>query len=192
VPETVPTILRIVTLDLSLNSTGVASSDGPLNDLETWALKPPGDIDDEYEKLWRLQWIRNTIRLILAGPHETADLVVIEGYAPGRKYQREAMGELGGVIKLDLFEQGYPFAIVGTNQLKLYATGKGNSAKFKVGQAAAHRSGRAFDTDDEADAWWLHQMASAHYGLPHVPMPALNRAVLDKIAWPEIPMEVVA
>lgn len=187
-PEAIPTILRIVALDLSLNSTGVATSDGPFNDVETWALNPSDKLND----LERLQWIRNTIRLILAGPKETADLIVIEGYAPGRQYKREAMGELGGIIKLDLFEQGYPLAIVGTNQLKLYATGKGNSDKFKVGQAAAHRAGRTFDTDDEADAWWLHQMASAHYGLPHVPMPALNRAVLDKIVWPTLTLEVVA
>lgn len=191
-PEAIPTILRIVALDLSLNSTGVATTVNIGDDVDTWALNPPDKIDDEYDDVRRLQWIRNTVRLILAGPTEPADLVVIEGYAPGRQWKREAMGELGGVIKLDLFEQGYPLAIVGTNQLKLYATGKGNSAKFKVGQAAAHRAGRTFNTDDEADAWWLHQMASAHYGLPHVPMPALNRAVLDKIAWPALTLEVVA
>lgn len=187
-PEAIPTILRIVALDLSLNSTGVASTvDYVPPYVDTWTLRNDLTL---YE---RLRWVRDRIRLIVAGPHEQADLVAIEGQSFGssKSYAREN-AELAGLVKMDLYEAGIPFVLIAPSSLKKYATGNGRADKDAVFQQAIRRGNREFDSKDASEAWWMWQMASAHYGLPHVPMPALNRAVLDKIAWPTLTLEVVA
>lgn len=176
--------LRIAAVDLSLTSTGIARWDPseapePITCVVTCPMPSP---ITRIDSIRRLCVMRDEILGLLGPVH----FVAVEGYAPDRKYAREALGELAGVVLLALYEHGIPFAIVGTSQLKVYATGKGNSAKMLVYQAAIRRGQRDFATLDEADAWWLLQMALARYGLPHVPMPAANRSVLDKIAWPAL------
>lgn len=186
-PEAIPTILRIVALDLSLNSTGVASTNDWQNHVDTWAIK------HGFAGMERLKFVRDVIRKIVSGPTDPADLVAIEEqtFATNKSFARENAG-LAALVKMDLYEAGIPFVLVIGTQVKKYATGNGSADKDAVFQAAIRRGNREFGCKDESDAWWLHQMASAHYGLPHVPMPALNRAVLDKIAWPTLTLEVVA
>jgi crossover junction endodeoxyribonuclease RuvC len=183
----VPTILRIVALDLSPTGTGVATTANIGDEIDTWTLR------NDLTGMERLRWVRDRVRLIVAGPFEEADLVAIEGQSFGssKSYAREN-AELAGLVKMDLYEASTPFVLISPSSLKKYATGNGRSDKDEVFQQAIRRGNREFGSKDEAEAWWLHEMASAHYGLPHVQMPALNRVVLDKIAWPEIPMEVVA
>jgi crossover junction endodeoxyribonuclease RuvC len=186
-PEAIPTILRIVALDLSLNSTGVATTAHALDDVETWVLKT------KLTGMERLAWLRLRITEIATGPWEEASVVVLEGYSFGSQGRAVfQIGEAGGVVRLALHDLGIPVVEIAPSALKKYATGSGNAPKDAVLQAAVIRSGHIFQTNDCADAWWLHQMASAHYGLPHIPMPALNRAVLDKIVWPTLTLEVVA
>lgn len=177
--------LCFLALDLSQTSTGVALwFEGEIP--ETKALK------NSLEGPERLIWIRDQIRELTIRCVRPPDLVVLEGYDFGTRHGAHHAGELGGIVRVDLWEHGIPYVVVSPAELKKYATGRGNASKHDVSQAAAHRFGRTFKTDDEADARWLLDMALARYGLPHVRMPVPNRAVLDKIVWPEIPLEVVA
>lgn len=172
--------MRIAAFDLSLTSTGAAHGPG---DHETTVLPTTGLTGAE-----RLIAIRDAV-LAVAG---RADLVVIEGYAYGRPEKAHALGELGGVVRVALHEAGRTVVVIPPATLKKYACGTGNAKKDLVFGAAIHRAGREFATTDEADAWWLLQMASAHYGLPHVQMPAANRVALDTVDWPELNQEVPA
>lgn len=172
---------RIVALDLSLTSTGVADWWEP--DLITYSIKP------RQTGARRLTDIRSEIM----ESAEAANLVLIEGYSYGSvNSQAHSLGELGGVVRVALYEDGIPYLVVSPSEIKKYATGKGNASKDAVLQQAVHRSGRTFGSNDEADAWWLLQMALDHYGLPCVLIPAVNRSVLDKIDWPILKAEVPA
>lgn len=170
--------LCFLALDLSQTSTGVALwFEGEIP--ETKVLK------NGKEGPERLVWIRDQIRdLTLNWVVRQPNLVILEGYDFGTRHGAHHAGELGGIVRVDLWEHGIPYVLVSPSQLKKYATGRGNASKSEVLQVAVHRFGRTFKTDDEADARWLLDMALARYGLPHVRMPAPNRAVLDKITWP--------
>lgn len=172
--------VNVVGLDLSLTSTGVCTKFGPTT-------IPGGTLRDER----RLVWIRDAI----LGHTDLANLVVIEGYAFGAGGHGQAgvrgIAELGGVVRVALYEAGLPFVVVAPATLKKYATGKGNAPKDQVLVQAVKRSGMEFRSSDEADAWWLWAMAKDHYGELLIEMPKEHRAALDKVDWPvlELPQE---
>ena len=118
------------------------------------------------------------------------DLVCIEGYSFGSKGAAVVnIGELGGVIRLAMFELNLPFVEIPPACLKKYATGKGNASKDDVLQAGVIRSGHTFTDNNACDAFWLHQMALAHYDPTSpllVKMPAGNREVLNKVPWVDL------
>lgn len=166
-------------LDLSLARTGYALPDGSAG-----VLVPPKGSD---RGMARLAWIRDEAyrRVCVFAGH----LVVIEGYAMGmgRDAQNHAMGELGGVVRLKLYERGIPYVEVAPGSLKKYATGKGNAGKELVLVEAVKRLDYAGSDNNEADALWLRMMALDHYAPGDsyvVRMPAANREALTKIVWP--------
>lgn len=168
--------LRIVAYDLSLTSTGAASRDR--SGIGMWLIE-----SGKLQGPERLGYIREYVM----GDAIAAHLVVLEGYSYGSQGRALfQIGELGGVIRLALWEAGIPYVEVSPAELKKYATGKGNAKKLAVYQAAIRRADMEFETDDTADAWWLLQMALAAYGLPHVPMPKANAEVLSKVPWPKL------
>jgi crossover junction endodeoxyribonuclease RuvC len=173
--------VRIVGIDLSLTGTGICHPDG-----STETLKPKRTGMD------RLAWIRDEIALRCYLPHSThqVDLIVIEGYSYGSKGRAVVnIGELGGVLRLYLHEYGPPFVEIPPSCLKKYATGRGNAGKEDMLQAAVIRSGHTFADNNAADAWWLWQMALAHY-CPESPllvrMPKTHQDGLAKVAWAAI------
>lgn len=177
--------MNVVGLDLSLTATGVATERG------TEVLRT------DLRGCERLAWLLNAVMHRCAnykpidreGPWVPwVDLVVLEDYAYSRSNQAHQIGELHGVIRLALHEAGIPVALVAPTARAKYATGKGNAGKAEVLAAAIRRLGYQGHDDNEADALWLRQMAIDHYGLtePSAPMPAVNRAALDKVDWPEI------
>lgn len=166
--------MRIVGLDLSLTSTGVATPSGT----QTVKSRAKG-----MERLYELR----RAALDYAMDPERAGLVVIEGYSMGTQRQAShahALGELGGVVRLALWERGLPYVDVPPATLKRFATGKGNAPKDQVLVAAVKRSGIEFATNDEADAWWLRALACEAYGEPIVDVPAAQRAVVSAVSWP--------
>lgn len=185
--------LVIIGLDLSLTATGIATAEG------TRTLKPVSGLVG----MARLAAFRSTLLSECA----RADLVVIEGYSMGTQRQAShahALGELGGVVRLALYEAGVPYVDVPPASLKRYATGKGNANKGQVLEAASKRSGLDFAGDNNrADAWWLRQMGLAWaFDSPwvsgpdlsdfYVAVPATHRAALAGVRWPSRPAAVAS
>jgi Holliday junction resolvasome RuvABC endonuclease subunit len=165
-------MLSVVGLDLSLTSTGVATREG------TFCLKPRSKGEA------RLVEIRNSLDPFVCPFGHPVDLTVLEGYSYGSQFRGEVMGELGGVVKVWLYEQGYSYVVVPPAVVKLFATGKGNASKDHVLVQAVSRSGIEFRTNDEAEAWWLYAMGKHALGEPVVELPAHNLTALKKVEWP--------
>lgn len=170
--------VRILALDLSLTATGVCCPDGSL-----WVIRT-----GSRRAMERLAYVRDRIQ------HEVEvyepDVVVLEGYSFASTGRAGiSLGELGGAIRLALFCWGVPYVDIPPTNRARYAAGKGNASKDLVLQQAVFRSGRVFDDNNAADAWWLWQMALAHYE-PESPLlakvPKTHLDGLVKVPWVEI------
>jgi len=113
--------------------------------------------------------------------------IVIEAPAysktSGGAVERHAMWWL---VCARLTGDGNPPAVATTNQVKQYATGKGNSQKGPMLDSLARRL-PMFDTggdDNLVDAAWLAAMGADRLGSPLVAMPAAHRKALDGVKWP--------
>ena len=162
---------RILGLDPSLTSFGVAMPDGT-----TLSIK---------SKLKGVERLAD-IRSVILGLVDDVDLVVCEGYAYGAANKAPDLGELGGTIRLALWDACIPYVIVQPTNRAKYATGTGNAAKATVAMAIAARTGRSFGDYDQVDAWILRAMGLDHYGHPEIEVPATHRVALNAIAWPEL------
>ena len=116
-----------------------------------------------------------------------AHMVVIEGYSFGSGHRAHNMGELGGVVRLALFEKGRVLAVVPPSSRAKYATGKGNAPKEQVLAEAIRRLKYEGHDNNEADAMWLLAMAADQYDAPYrVVVPAGHRVALKSIEWPRL------
>ncbi len=160
--------LRVVGIDPSLTSTGIALPDGLTIAIQPRKLRGPE----------RLAHLAAAVRWASI----SADLAVIEGYAFGSKYRREALGELGGVIRTSLWENRVPFVEIPPPTLKLFATGNGKASKDEVAEAACRDldSGPGL-TSDEYDALWLKEAGHCLLSGPNHGHPE----ALSKIELPE-------
>lgn len=172
--------MNILTLDLSLASTGVGHPDGSTSRIRTNAADPlEVRLNTIVDAVGDVYWSRD-------GRQRHADLVVIEGFVTASKFSG-AVAPVHGAVRYWLYSCEATVAIVPPSSLKLYATGKGNCDKDAMGIAAMKRAGLDFSgRPDECDAWWLRAMALDAYGHPVVEMPALNRAALEKVEWPAL------
>lgn len=136
---------RVVGLDLSLNSTGIAWADGRV---QTFVGRGDGP--------GRIEQIR---RCVMADMPVDCELAVIEGYSYGSntKYIRE-LAELGGTIRNALWRERIAYLDVPPSTLKKVATSDGHANKVKVIQAAERKLGYEGSCDDEADALWLREI----------------------------------
>ncbi|MBQ1122600.1 hypothetical protein [Streptomyces sp. B15] len=168
--------LRVIGLDLSLTSTGVALPDGTTYRIRTRA--KDGDR--------RLLHIRGSIRHDLAThrPH----LAVVEDLP------RHAMGAgvtamVHGVVRAELLAAEVPYATVVPATLKAFACDHGRAEKAQLADAAYLAAGVQFPGDpggDQCDAWWLRAAGHDHYGSPLFPLPPAQRQRLSKVDWPDI------
>ena len=136
---------RVIGLDLSLRETGVYVVNHKSGPVYKDTLRPPkGQIG-----VIRLNWIAHMIanKLSIHKPR----FVVIEGYSMMSKGRVFNIGELGGVVRLLLFREGFPFVTIPPCTLKKWATGKGNAGKAEMIAEAARR-GLSPRNDNEADA----------------------------------------
>jgi crossover junction endodeoxyribonuclease RuvC len=148
---------RYLGIDPSLTGTGLCLIDdsGPtrsyrLETVSTRDLRGPG----------RLLVIRRALEEFLI---ERPILVAVESYAfnaVGRVFQ---LGELGGVLRVAIYETGIPYIEVAPVQLKKYATGKPGAEKSDVVAAAEELLGEGVDDDNQADALFLASIASSMY-----------------------------
>jgi hypothetical protein len=188
--------MRIVGVDLSLTATGIACECG------TSVVKPAR------RGMERLADIRASVlahaRGFCVDPEDFHPvlpvLVVLEGYG-FHSMKGVVLGELGGVVRLALWENGFPFVDVPPAVLKKFATGKGNVGKDAMLAAAIRRFGFDGSDNNEVDAHLLRCMGIAHYGLFPVPWAASDthdgvtaymREAVGKVSWPEIREEARA
>lgn len=164
---------RVLGIDPSLTSSGVARPDGTTG---RWTTSYTGEE--------RLDLIRQLLYDTLDA--EAPQLVVIEGYSYASANQAHQIGELGGVLRLELYRSHIPYIEVAPKSLKKYATGNASAPKNEMLAAAIRRLGYPGHSDDEADAAWLRAMALDHYGHPVCDMPAAHREALKKPVWPEL------
>ena len=84
--------------------------------------------------------------------------IAMEGYAMGRTFNREKLGELGGIVKLahsTVF--GTDPTVVPPTSLKKFITGKGNANKKEVIAAVQSKWQSDIKNDNVADAYGLAQ-----------------------------------
>lgn len=178
--------MNIIALDLSLTSTGIAFPDGRVSRIIPPNVAIPGTKKTRMiDGMERLHWIRESIIALVLTQH--ADLVAIENYSFDRVNQSHYIGELGGVVRLALYDARIPYVDVSPGTIKKFATGKGNASKDDVLLAAVRKLKYAGNSKDEADALWLWTIAKAHYEGLAGACTALQQAAIAGTQWPEIP-----
>lgn len=168
---------RVIGLDLSLSSTGIASNIGWTDRIQVKAQpNDPGQFN-------RLRRIRDRV---LEFVNQDTALVVVEGLAFGSGTAgHHTITGLWHLVMEAVDSRCIPWAEVPPATLKKYATGKGNAAKDEVLAAVLRRwPDIVIGGNDEADALALAAMGADHLGHPMTAMPAANRTSLDKVRWP--------
>lgn len=174
--------MKVLALDMSCESSGVALPDGSTATITApKAAGKPRTLADDLERLLHVD--RSVRSYLMHSP----DVVVMEDYAPGiRSSAAHRLAEVGGVTRLACRDFEVPLVLIGTKQLKQYATGKGTADKGDMRIAALKRADIEFPNDDECDAWWLRAMALDFYDAAVVAVPRANQEVLAKVAWPAL------
>lgn len=174
--------MRLVGIDPSLTALGLATPE------RVWAVKPP----DRLRGPARLVYLRDATLEACQG----AAIVTVEGYSHASRHAAHALGELGGVLRVALYETGVRSVDVAPSSRAKYATGDGGAGKDQVLAAAIRRLGYQGHDDNEADALWLRAMALDHYlgesVVPKAQRDALHALVTKKgprkgqpvIDWP--------
>lgn len=168
----------VIGLDPSLTASGIATGY-----TDPWVIK------SKYKSMARIADIRDELRTAIGTP--TDDIVVIEGYSMGsHNSHSHELGELGGVIRMWLYENGVKWVDVPPTTLKLFLTGKGNASKDDM-IGAAVRLGCPVSNNNAVDAWALRQLGLYHYAALGVPaadlvcQPTEYRArAMAKLVWP--------
>lgn len=167
--------MKIATFDPSLTETGYARANGDRRET--------GIITTKLRGMERLQFIRDRVLELAA----RAEVVVLEGYSYASKGRAVlSLGELGGVLRLALWEADIPVVEIPPATLKQYLTGKGNSKKEVMLAAAIRRLDYPGSNNNEADAYALLHAGLDAYGLGWVKLPEAQRKALEKVKWPEI------
>jgi Holliday junction resolvasome RuvABC endonuclease subunit len=177
-----------VAFDLSLVATGVC---GPTGLTETVRSNKKGMdrlYDIESAVLNRCDWFDS---------QAVVDLAVLEGFSYHSKSTSGRLFDIGGlgyIVRLALFKADIPFTLIAPKSMKLYATGSGKAQKPEIIAAARAASGRGDGIRDEhqSDAYWLWQMALAHYDRHNewrVKVPKIQRAALDNVGWIELEVQ---
>lgn len=150
--------MKVVGIDQSLNGTGFAYRDGDA--VMTGRVDPK-----KLRGIPRLSYIKRTITEVLDYAHP--DIAVMEEYAfsgggGGRVFH---IGEIGGVLKILLWERGIDVIIVGNKTMKRFIAGKGNAEKPEMVAAIKNRFGLIVDSHDEADGCGLMLTGEAWMGI---------------------------
>lgn len=146
----------ILGLDLSLLKTGYCLMNGS-NDV----IISSDVIETKLRGVERLIYIREAIQEITLN-WGNPDLVVLEGYSMGSKGHAFSIGELGGLIKTFLYEEGYEILIVPPKSLKKFVTGNGNSGKDLMLLKTYKKYGKEFEDDNICDAYGLCMVGKAY------------------------------
>lgn len=118
---------------------------------------------------------------------KSIDCVIIEGYSFGsRNSQAHSIGELGGCVRMKLWESGVLFIDIPPTVRAKFATGKGNAGKTEVISSISSKTGKTFSgggADDECDAWVLEQMALTYLNKSEFSWTKEQMSALSKVDW---------
>ena len=150
------TARRALGLDLSLTRSGIALGSTELIERCSHAATTP----EFGEPMARIHFIWSEIDVMLR--RGVPDIVVIEDYAWSRTTNGPTLGELGGVVRYQLWLRGIPWLTAPSTTIKKFATGSGRASKDEM-VAAALPYWSDISCHDEADAVHLARWGSAHY-----------------------------
>jgi crossover junction endodeoxyribonuclease RuvC len=160
-------------LDLSLTSTGISIN----GEVSVIRVSTKGVI--------RLNEISS--KIVQLFKTNSVDCVAIEGYSfASRNSQAHSIGELGGVVRLRLWEMGVPYVEIPPTSRAKFATGRGNAAKNEVVSSVSAKTGLVFSgagADDMCDAFLLEEMLRVHLGMGQYSWNSTQMSALDKIDW---------
>lgn len=165
--------MRIAGLDLSLTSTGFSSESTLLA------------VQAKSKGILRLAEVRESIIQLVK--ENQVKFCVIEGYAYSTKNsQAHSAGELGGIIRISLFDLEIPYVDVPPTSRAKFATGRGNAGKSEVVSSISVRTGITWTgsgADDMCDAFILEEMGRTVIGNERYDWPKSHRDALSKIDW---------
>lgn len=191
--------MKVVGLDLSLTSTGVAvaTQNGAVTDrITSKPVRKVGKGDPPLtigERAARLDELVDDIVEHVSG----ADLVVVEGPSLGQSRQAGEHGRAGlwWLVAWRLWARNLPVVEVTPAGVKRYATGNGGAAKDDVLSAVIRRYPTVdVNGHDEADALVLAAMGARFLGHPletFVPttgghhIPQTHLAAMGAVHWPD-------
>lgn len=144
----------IVGVDPSYARTGIATTG------DTRSLTPPSALTGGHplrRATRRRAWLRGTITPLIRG----ADLVAVEGMYPTTEYGAIDRAELlGAIVDLVWSTGDAGILVVAPASPKILATGNGGPATDKAAMlTAARAAGSPATNGDEADAWWICELA---------------------------------
>ena len=114
------------------------------------------------------------------------ELVLIEGYSYGSKFNHQIQYELGGVLRYSLWEAGISFVEVPPKSLKKFVTGNGNAKKDLMLLGVYKRWDFDTEDDNEADAYALAQFGRALLGFD-TGVPQINLTAVDTVLGSDQP-----
>jgi Holliday junction resolvasome RuvABC endonuclease subunit len=161
-------------LDLSLTSAGVVFLDSKGNRIYSTAIQVKSS---GAERLHEIYCILNRLLTRIKPTH-----VCVEGYSYASPFNREATAELGGVIRMLLFEHSIPFIVVQPTSLKMFILGKGAGSKESIMMLVYKQWGFTSSINDEADAYGLAKIAQALNDEGSVKLDAKQQKALSEIA----------
>lgn len=154
--------MRVLGLDQSYSGFGYSShvDDGE----ETWKKAfPLAKFEGEADRLMAIySWLLDDVLIA-----EDYDLVALEGYSFASKFNREQMGELGGIVRLSLAAVDQRYIVIPPTTLKKFVTGSGNSPKNVMLQQVYKRWGEEFADDNMADSFAAGKFGRAYLGNDH-------------------------
>lgn len=150
--------MRVAGLDLSLTGTGLViaeAGEGGTFELVREERVATGSL----RGMERLAFVRDEV-LGAIREAEASD-VALESYAVYRHNGAE-LGELGGVVRLALWEAGFSYWDVPPATLKRLVSGKGNAPKDVMLREVFRRWGFSASCSDTADAYGLARGIAGH------------------------------
>lgn len=174
---------RLLALDLSLTSTGVASTHDDLGRprLGCATIRPRTDGHQ------RLQDICTGVAAALRSEPQLVLIERLPHVAAHSAGTTMSLAELHGLVKQHLWISGVPYLLIQQARIKTYATGHGNAPKRDVLRAAQSRYPVYVGTTDEADALALLALACHGYGYPLADVPDTHSRAMRGITWPTLP-----
>lgn len=121
------------------------------------------DLTPKRDESAGMRLIRFRVKLLEIIKSSVINLVVFERPGGQHKGAIIVQSELQSVVKLVCEDLKIPYRGYSSQEIKKFATGKGNAGKPAMIKAAQDKLGYVGNNDNEADAIWLLELAKSDY-----------------------------